>query len=181
MDMYKLKFTRLQYEIIRLLMIKAGEKLTQRNIAECLKVSPTAIAKSIPQLEKDSMILLKKSDKMNLNLVELNRNSPKTIELKRAENLKIIYESGLSDFLEEKFPTGTIILFGSYSRGDDTARSDIDIAIIKSKPKEINLTEYEKKLEREIRINFYNSVKDINKELKEKLFNGIVLAGGIEL
>ena len=137
MDMYKLKFTRLQYEIIRILMIKAGEKLTQRQIAGYLKVSPTAVAKSIPELEKDSMILVKKSDKMNLNLVELNRASHKVLELKRTENLKMIFESGLSDFLEEKYPSGTIIIFGSFARLMAGKDSDLDLFIISNKEEKL--------------------------------------------
>ena len=118
---------------------------------------------------------------MNLVLVELNRDSERIIQLKRTENLRILYDSGLNDVLEEKFPGDSILLFGSYSRGDDTIKSDIDIAVIGSKLKKIELEKYEKMLNREIRINFYGSFKDVNKELKENLLNGIVLVGGIKL
>ena len=103
------------------------------------------------------------------------------MQIKRAENLKMIYESGLADFLEKELPGSTIILFGSYSRGEDTIRSDIDIAVIGRKEKHINLDDFEKKLERNISINFYASFKEIHKNLKENLFNGIVLFGGVEL
>lgn len=51
----------------------------------------------------------------------------------------------------------TVILFGSYSRGDDTINSDIDIAIIGAKERTIKLTKYEKILERKIVINSYDS------------------------
>ena len=50
MDMYKLKWTRLQSEILRLLCIKSGQILNLRGIANCLKVSPTAVAK-LPALQ----------------------------------------------------------------------------------------------------------------------------------
>src|SRR3989338_10887466 len=111
--MYKLKFTRLQNEVFRLLCIKAGEKISQRQAAILLNVSPTAIAKAIPLMEKDSLIKVHRDKKMNLNFIELNRDEPRSLEFKRAENLKLIFEFGLSDFLEEKFPGCTIILFGS--------------------------------------------------------------------
>src|SRR3989338_2971343 len=144
MNMYKLKFTRLQMEIFRLLCAKAGEKLNQRQTAKLLKVSPTAVAKSISKLEKDGILVKEKQGDMNLNLITLNRDSKKTMELKRVENLRLIYESGLKKFLEDSLPGVTIILFGSYSRGDDTTSSDIDITIIGRKEKAINLGDFEK-------------------------------------
>ncbi len=179
--MYKLKFTRLQNEIFRLLCIRSGEKSSQRQIANCLKVSPTAVGKAIILMKKEGVIKVHKDKIMNLNLIELNRDNTKTLEMKRVENLKLILESGLSDLLEEKFPGCTIILFGSYSRGEDTTKSDIDIAVIGSEPKEIDLSHMEKGLGREIRIQFYASFKDINKELKENILNGMVIAGSVEL
>ncbi len=181
MDIYKLKWTRLQNEIFRLLCIKTGEPLNQRAIANLLKVSPTAVAKAIVEMEKDNIIKMNKQGSINLNLVELNRDNPRAIELKRVENMKILYQSGVSEFLEEKFPGALIILFGSYSYGEDTLKSDIDIAVIGVKEKEINMKKFEKLLEREIRINFYNNFKNIHKHLKENLCNGILLKGGIEL
>ena len=181
MDTYKLKFTVLQMEIFRLLCVKAGESLNQREIAFLLKVSPTAVANSLPKLEKESFIVRERQKKMNLSLIRLNRDSRKVMQLKRTENLRMLYESGLSNFLEEELPGASIILFGSYSRGDDTNSSDIDIAAIGRKEKRIILERFEKYLERKITINFYRSLKEVHKELKENICNGIVLSGGIQL
>ncbi len=103
------------------------------------------------------------------------------MQLKRVNNLRIVYETGLVDFLEKEFAGATIILFGSYSRGDDLSNSDIDIAVIGRKDKTIDLTKYEKELEKDINLNFYDSFKDIHKNLKENLCNGIILIGAIEL
>jgi len=36
-------------------------------------------------------------------------------------------------------------------------------------------------LAKEIRLQFYTDLKSINKNLKENIYNGILLAGGIEL
>lgn len=188
MDIYKLRFTRLQIEIFKLLCIKAGEKLNKRQISKLLKVSPTAIAKSLPLLKKEELIKIITNKGINLTSIELNRDNQKTMLFKRVENLRFIYESGLSEFLYDEFSGNTIILFGSYSKGEDVCfgerddrNSDIDIAIIGTKGKEVDLTKYEKELQREIRINFYPSFKEIHKHLKENIFNGIVIAGGIEL
>ena len=181
MDIYKTEWTSLQNNIFRFLSINAGETFSQRRLAQALQVSPTAVAKSLNLLKKQKIIEFKKDSKMNLTLINFNRDNLKTIGLKRADNLKIIYELKIIDFLEEKFPGSIIILFGSYSMGEDVFTSDIDIAIIGCKEKVINLENFEKKIKKEIRINFYKNWKEINKNLRDNILNGMVLSGGIEL
>jgi predicted nucleotidyltransferase len=183
--MYKLKWTRLQAEIFRFLCIRAGEQLNQRAIAKALHVSPTSIAKALVPLEKSDLIKVNKNSQMNLNLIEFNRDNNNAIDMKRIENLKMIYESGLIRFLKDNLPGSSIILFGSYSKGEDVSnpinKSDIDIAIVGRKPQEIDLTTFDKILEREIILNFYPSFKEINKHLKDNILNGIVLSGSVDL
>lgn len=182
MNIYKQKFTKLEREIISLLCVKAGESLNQRTIAHYLKVSPTAVSKSLKNLKKEGIINIENYiGSKNVLSIELNRDLQKNISLKRIENLKIIYDSLLIDSLIDFFPGSTIILFGSYSRGEDITSSDIDIAIIGSKEKKISLEKFEKIFQRKININFYNSLKEININLRNNILNGIVLAGGIEI
>ncbi|MEM3405797.1 MAG: nucleotidyltransferase domain-containing protein [Candidatus Pacearchaeota archaeon] len=178
---YKQKLTLLQQEILSLLFRKTGLSLNQRQIAKHLGVSQTGITKALPLLEKLNYIKVKKDKETGRWSIELNRNNKRVWQLKRVENLKNIYETGFFDFLEKEFPGTTIILFGSYSRGDDTINSDVDIAIIGAKRKEIDLSSYEKFFERKINLNFYSSFSEIHKNLKENLANGILLAGGFEL
>ncbi len=178
---YKLELTILQQEILRLLFTKTGISLNQRQIANFLNVSPPAIIKAIPNLEKEDLIKIKKDKETKRWAIELNRDNPKIMQLKRVDNLRTIYETGLVDFLEKEFAGATIILFGSYSRGDDVINSDVDIAIIGRKDKLIDITKYEKELEKEINLNFYDSFKNIHKSLKENLCNGVLLIGAIEL
>ena len=97
------------------------------------------------------------------------------------ENLKNLYTSGLSDYLEKELAGSTVILFGSYSKGEDTNTSDIDIAVIERKDKMLELEKYEKILNRKINVNFYDSWKKIHENLKNNILNGIILHGGVEL
>ena len=180
-NIYEQELTILQQEILRLLFIKSGMPLNQRRIARTLGVTPPAVMKALPNLEKKNLVNVKQDKDSKRWSIELNRDNYKMLQLKRVDNLRQIYESGLADFLEKEFAGATIILFGSYSRGDDTTTSDIDIAIIGRKEKEIDLSNFDKTLERTVFINFYPSFKEIHKHLKENLFNGIVLAGGVEL
>jgi len=138
-------------------------------------------------LEREEIISIKRDKKINLLLIQLNRDNPKVINLKRTENLRLLYESGLSDFLRDEFMGSTILLFGSYSYGEDVLKenndgnSDIDIAIIGRKEKNMDLSKFEGLLEREVVINFYDSWKDIHKNLKDNILNGILLSGSVEL
>lgn len=179
MDIYKLKWTILGKEIFSLLCIRAGEKLSQRDIAKILKVSPTAVSNSIKKLKDSNLIKIEKTK--TINFISLNRDGQRALDLKRAENLKNIYISGLSDHLEKELAGATIILFGSYSMGEDTNTSDMDIAVIGRKDKMIELEKYEKILNRKINVNFYGSWKKIHENLKNNILNGILLHGGIEL
>ena len=179
MDIYKLKWTTLQAEIFSLMCLRAGEKLSQREIAKILKVSPTAVSNSIKKLKDSNLITLEKTK--TINFISFNRDEPKAMELKRVENLKNIYLSGLSDYLKVELAGSAIILFGSYSIGEDTNISDIDIAAIERKDKLVHLEEYEKALNRKINVNFYNSWKNIQVHLKNNILNGILLQGSIEL
>lgn len=174
----KLKLTTLQTNILRELFKKTGSTINQRQLALELAVSQPAIKKALPHLEQLDFIKVKKEQRL---AISLNTDNPAVMQLKRVDNLKHLYESNLADFLEQELAGATIILFGSFSRGEDTIDSDIDIAVIGRKEKELNLTAYEKQLERTININYYESFKEIHKHLKENLANGIILTGGFEL
>ena len=124
---------------------------------------------------------IKKLKMKTINFVSFNRDEEKSISLKRVENIKNIYNSQILDYMEKELPGGTVILFGSYSRGEDTDSSDIDIAVIGRKDKILNLDKFEKILNRKININFYDSWKKIDIHLKNNILNGIVFTGGVEL
>ena len=180
-NIYELKLTNLQQEILRLLFVKAGTSLNALNIAKALGVSQTAVSKALPFMIEENLIIAEKDKNSGRFSIELNRNNHRLMQLKRVDNLKLIYESGLADYLEVKLAGGVIILFGSYSRGDDIFNSDIDIAVIGRKDKPLDLEEFEKVLEREINVNFYDSFKKIHEHLKNNILNGIILVGGVEL
>ena len=116
--------------------------------------------------------------------IKLNRDNPEIFILKKINNLKFLYGSGLVKHVSSKFPGSTIIVFGSYSYGEDTEDSDIDLAIIGYSERDIGNKElkmYEKRLERKIQLHFFKSINEINKNLRENIINGLVLEGAIKL
>jgi predicted nucleotidyltransferase len=178
--MREIKYTQLQQSIIRLLFVRAGSSLNINRISKLLGVSQPAVIKAIPLLIKEEIISAKQDSESKRWSIELNRERKDIIGLKRADNLKQIYECGLVDEIYKKLPGATIIMFGSYSLGEDTINSDIDLAIIGNSKGEID-KKFDKLLEREIIPNYYSSFKSIEKNLLNNILNGIVLKGAIEL
>lgn len=179
--MYKLQLTVLEQEILNFLFIRKGEVFTGRALAVALNVSQPGVGKALKKLEKEDYIKVIKNKETKRLSISLSEDNVLIQGLKRANNIKLLYESRVVEELSKKFPGTIIILFGSYAWGEDTTRSDIDIAIIGTKQKEINLEAFEKKLEREININFYGSFKRIDKHLLSNILNGITIKGAIEL
>jgi len=171
-----MKNTDTKDRILELLFDFPTRRFHVREIARILKISAPAVSKAVMQMEKEEFIILKKGFVYEIQANTLNQQFK---NMKRVYNLRKIYLSGLFDFLAENFSLSAIILFGSYSKGEDTEKSDIDIAI-EGKERSIELKEYEKKLNRKINIEFVNFDK-ISDELKDSIINGIALHGYISL
>jgi predicted nucleotidyltransferase len=181
-NIYKPELTNLQQGILNLLFAKPSTSFNMIRLSQYLDVSQPAIKKAIPLLEKKNLIKLSQDKESKRYNILLNRDNPEIIQLKRANNLEKIYLSKLPSFFFDSIPGTTAILFGSYSRGEDSEISDIDIAIIGASEKEIPLSKFQKYLDRSIFLHFYNSFKDIKDEnLKNNILNGIVLYGGVKL
>jgi len=100
--------------------------------------------------------------------------------LKRSYNLFSLYRSELVNELTEIYnKPEAIVLFGSYSKGEDTEESDIDIAVITERQKDVNLAVFERRLYRKIKVLEIQRPR-IEKEFWNTLINGIVLYGYLE-
>jgi len=177
----KLKLTLLQQDILRLFYKKAGLSLNQNQISKYLNVSAPAVKKALPYLEDNNLILINKDKESKRLSIQLNLDNHFVLGLKRADNLKQFYESGLADYLEVALAGGTIILFGSYSRGEDIYNSDIDIAIIGRKDKNLELDKYEKYLGKKTHVLFFDSFRKINEHLRNNILNGYTITGTVVL
>jgi len=157
------------------------KKLRVREIERTVKVPLPSAIRYTNELEGEK--LLKTIKISNIRLFSPNRNSANFIRAKQLFNLKQIYASGLLDYLKEKYFNPTIILFGSYSRGEDTESSDIDLYVqTPSKINLANLSGFEKKLKRNIQIFNHKNINEIKSpELKNNIVNGIRLNGELEV
>jgi len=89
-----------------------------------------------------------------------------------------LHETGLVKFLKEKLSEpNSIVLFGSAARGEDIEKSDLDLLVV-AQEKELDLTEFEQELKREINLQFITKRElKQNRELANNIANGTVLAG----
>ncbi|MBN1897117.1 MAG: nucleotidyltransferase domain-containing protein [Candidatus Aenigmarchaeota archaeon] len=101
--------------------------------------------------------------------------------------MKVIYESGIVEYLYDKYDNPkAIILFGSFRWGQDGKDSDVDIAIEVAddigydKHKIPALQEFEHGLSRNIQIHIFNR-KNVDINVFNNIANGIVLYGFLEV
>jgi predicted nucleotidyltransferase len=73
-----------------------------------------------------------------------------------------------------------IILFGSASKGEDIKGSDIDL-YVQCNEKKLELSKYEKKLNRKINLFFEKNFDKLSSELKQNIINGDKLKGFLKV
>tara|TARA_Y100000310_G_C20693849_1_gene824110 strand:- start:2414 stop:2959 length:546 start_codon:yes stop_codon:yes gene_type:complete len=152
-----------------------------RSLSRRIKVSPTWISKKIDGLVKEGLITVSKNKETKILTMKADRENSEFNRLKKSHNLYQIYKSGLIDQIIENYQKPeAIILFGSYSRGEDIEKSDIDLAIITTRKIQNNLDKFEQKLNRKIKIIELKKDK-IEKEFQNTLANGVVLYGYLDI
>jgi predicted nucleotidyltransferase len=106
-----------------------------------------------------------------------NKNEPIFTHYKKIYNLDTLYHSKVIEKIVSKCQPNSIVLFGSFQKGEDTIKSDIDL-FVESQEMEISL---KKVSNRNIELHFKNNFKDFPKELRSNIANGIILHGFLEV
>ncbi|MBI5392464.1 nucleotidyltransferase domain-containing protein [Candidatus Woesearchaeota archaeon] len=157
-----------------------------RLLARLTKLNPNTIITITDELAKEGLI--KKEKQKDSPLIKIKANTEdKLFKLKKKfYNIEKLYSSGIIDFLNEKLDYPTIILFGSYAKAENKKESDIDLFILATSKKELQLKPFEEKLHAEIQLFYYtkqefNTIKNKNKELINNIINGYRFEGFIEV
>jgi len=155
-------------------------KLRVRQIERIVKVPLPSAIRYAKELEKEG--ILKSSTIANVTIYSADRISKQFLLEKKLFNIRDLFSSGLVAFLIAEFSNPTIIVFGSYSRGEDVEESDIDLYIETPSKKKVNPVKFEKKLLRKVQIFRYKNINYVeNKELANNIINGITLNGFLEV
>lgn len=151
-------------------------------ISKKSKLAHTSTKSYLITLKKENIIkeTIEKKGKRNFPIYTANLANAEYKLYKKIYNLNKVLNLGLVDFLRDKFMPKTIILFGSYSRGEDIENSDVDI-FVEAKKQDINLQQFENKLKRKIELHFNENFNNYAKELKNNIANGNILYGYLEV
>lgn len=167
-------------KVIKLFFDGPGERLHVREVARRTGLSPPGAMKILRRLKSEELVI-EEPDNVVVNY-RGNYDSSRFVALKRSTNLFSLYACGLIELLSEHYAAPEcIVLFGSYARGEDTNKSDIDIAIVTGVDNEPDLQKYEKKLNRKISIHTIRNLKEADHNFLNSLANGIVLSGYLEV
>lgn len=147
-----------------------------REIARKAGISASTASLAIDELAEEGLVEVEEGVTKE---VKVSRNE-KFVDLKRVHNLEKLVGSGLVNKLEEEYRPDALVLFGSYSRGEDDSTSDIDVAVVNGRDREVDLSEIEKVLERSIRIQKVE-MGGIGENFRSTLGNGIVLRGYLDI
>lgn len=175
-----MKLKNIKYKIKEYFFLNPTVKLRVRQIERELKLSLPSVIRYTKELEKES--ILKKEVTSGTVFFSSDRTSKSFLLEKRFFNIKLIFESGLIDFIIKEYSNPIIIVFGSYSKGEDIENSDIDLYVQSSSKKEISLDKFEEKLKRKIQVFVYQNINKVNNpHLSNNIINGITLNNFLEI
>lgn len=160
------KCTKKMDKMMELIYENPKKNMTVRGIARKTGLSKSTVQKRMKELEKEDI----------LNNKRLFSNSIYAKFAKTQYYLGKLYKSGLVDFLIMTSKPSSIVLFGSFAKGESVSESDIDI-FLETKKKNIDLLKYEKKLNHKIQLFIEPDIKKLPDELFNNVVNGIKLYG----
>lgn len=157
-----------------------NDKLRVREIERKLNLPLPSIIRYCKELKDEKILEIYQLN--NSKFYTANKTSEEYLLEKKLHNIKTIYTSKLINYLKRQLSNPVIILFGSFSKGEDMEDSDIDLYIETRSKKKINITEFEKIFGKNIEIFRFESINDIkNVYLKNNIVNGIVLNSQLEV
>ena len=145
-----------------------------REISKKINLATTSVKKHVLTLLKEDLI--KKKQDIFLGY-SANLDNENLIFYKKIDNQIKIKTSGLLEYLINNTHPEAIILYGSYSKGEDKEHSDIDLFILTKNSKPLDLKKFEKELRREIHTLIEDDLKKLNPNLMENLKNGFIIYG----
>ena len=150
-----------------------------RELARQTSLNPNTVLNVLKALRKEALISIQK--KKHIVEISANTESVNFAKFKRIFNLEKMYTSDFIESLAFAFEPDAISIIGSYSRGEDIERSDIDIVLVNAKKKaDIDLSKYELCFHKKIHLVMAN-YEEMSEEFYANLINGIVVHGYIKL
>lgn len=172
-------------KVLKIFIEQPEREFHVREVARIIKKSPTTASKYLQKSAKEG--ILTASKRLNHLLFKANTESNNFKQLKKQHNLSLLHKSGLIEFLKEEFGNPEAIgIFGSFAKAENIKESDIDLFIISSVRKELDLSKFEKKIGYKIQLFVFSrkeieKLKNENKEMLNSILNGTILYGYLEV
>ena len=169
-----------RFKVLKLFFTSPTRSFYIREVAELVGLSPAGAMKVLNKLEKEELLKRKKS--RVTTQYTANVENEEFLMLKKLYNLYNIRASGLLEELTIFYNSPeAVVLFGSYVRGEDIGKSDVDLAIVTKKERHPDLRKYEEEIGRHINLHLIKNIDAKDPEFVNALANGIVLSGYIKV
>jgi predicted nucleotidyltransferase len=160
--------------------VNPSSMLRVREIERVLKLPLPSIIKYCKELQNEGILTIVKTG--NVLFYTADKMNPSFLLEKRLYNLRLLYISGFIEFLKIELSNPSIIVFGSFSKGEDREDSDIDLYVETPSKKEISLDNFERVFKRRLHVFRQKNIREIkNKNLVNNIINGILLNGFVEI
>ena len=171
-----LKYNR--YKLLKLFLDSPTDSFRLREIARLTNISPPSVMNYLKELENEGLI--NRQIKRTIPFYMASRDNPEFILYKKIGIVFELNKSGLIDYLWDKLAPKSIVLYGSFAKGESIENSDVDLFIL-GKEKIVDVANFEKKLNKKVHLLFKEYLKEIPDELKNNILNGIILKGYIKV
>lgn len=155
---------------------KPTDGLQVREIIRLTELGNPTVIRALKTLL--NMKLIKKVEGRIYPYYEADLESLEFKKIKIAQTT-IVLDQIINEANKKNLPK-CIVLFDSASKGNDTEKNNIEL-FMQCKKVDIDTKSVEKILERKINITFESNTKKISKEFLNRLANGIVLSGYLEV
>ncbi len=165
-------------KVLELFINNPYEQYYLREASRILEISPMTVKRALALLLNERLLVMEKFK--NLILFRANMDSPTFLHLKTAYNLAWLEERDLMEYVKEQLPgLSTLVLYGSFAKGENDESSDIDLlAIATVKRADLQLTDY---LGKETSLVLFSTSKWKEQAENNKAFYIDVLTEGIIL
>lgn len=123
-----------QLTVLELFIKNPYERYYLREMSRILGISPMTVKRALDLFVQERLLV--REEFKNQILYKANMSSAAFKHLKTAYNLAWLEEKNIVDFLKEELPgLSSLVLYGSYAKGENDEKSDVDLLVISISPK----------------------------------------------
>ncbi len=130
------KLDKTDWKVLNLIADEPYRKFYLREIAKILKISPSSAKKALDRLKK--LNLTKEENIANLRIVSGNMEERLLKQIKITSNIEFV-----KPLIKKLEPSISVILYGSFAKGENDQQSDIDLLVVSNKKEDFKIHEYE--------------------------------------